>query len=1004
MTHCNFIAYSFLITVLFSFNSHFVYSQKLAYPPPALKWDADSLGNHRAVVEVTGYGDIAKVKILWRRPDENPENKEIIITDAITGKRIMNMYAPEVNREYGLIYFQPESGHKTYYVYYMPYRLKGSPNYPQAVYPEPIQTVAAWSAAVKKSAHFAAAHMVKLETVDPFNSFYPMEMIATKVETNKLIKEHPDADYLVFPEDRMHPIKMEHDLPYRWIKEGVKRTLSGTADKGEYYAFQLGIYAVKEDLQNVKIRFSPLRNKAGNTIPDSLITCINTNGISYSGDPETFQVNVPEKNIQAMWCYMEVPENAKPGLYEGTATVTADNAPATKINLHLTVTHRTAVNHGVNEPWKMTRLHWLNSTLFQKNNVIPPYKPLQVSGNVINLLGRKIILDNSGFPKQIQTFYPIEMTSISDIANNLLTEPVHFHIINDDNKDIRLQEGGVHFTKQTPGTVEWETTDESPAVEMKVKGHVEFDGFVSYQVRLIARKNISLNDIKLHIPMQPDAAKYFMGLGYKGEYRPDSIGWKWDVATKNQDGGWIGNVNEGLHFELRDQHYSRPLNTNFYLLKPLVLPTSWGNNNKGGINIFTKGKSVLVNAYSGERTLKKGDTLYYNFNLLITPFHPLYTDWHWEHRYYHDFKPVNYIQSVGANVINIHQGKYINPYINYPFIATQQMKAYIDSAHKLDMKVKIYNTIRELADRAYELYPLFSLGHEIFPAGKGGGYPWLQEHLNGDYIPGWYTPETNDAAIVNGGASRWHNYYIEGISWLVQNVGIDGLYLDDVAYDRVTMKRVKRALLQDGHPGIIDLHSANQYDKNDGWNNSANLYMSLFPYINRLWFGEYFDYNHNGPDFFLTEVSGIPYGLMGEMLQGGGNPWRGMIYGMTSRLPWTEGDPRPVWKVWNEFGIVGSQMIGYWVPDCPVKTDNRDVLATVYKKEGKTLVSIASWAKEDTTIHLKIDWKALGINSATATITAPAIKDFQPAASFKPSDAISVKKGEGWLLIIKRKK
>jgi hypothetical protein len=84
-----------------------------------------------------------------------------------------------------------------------------------------------------------------------------------------------------------------------------------------------------------------------------------------------------------------------------------------------------------------------------------------------------------------------------------------------------------------------------------------------------------------------------------------------------------------------------------------------------------------------------------------------------------------------------------------------------------------------------------------------------------------------------------------------------------------------------------------------------------------------------------------------------------------------------------------------------VKTDNPDILATVYQKPGKAMVSIASWAKTDTTIHLKMDWKALGIDPARATITAPAIKDFQPAREFKPGEAIPVKKEEGWLLIIK---
>ncbi len=82
------------------------------------------------------------------------------------------------------------------------------------------------------------------------------------------------------------------------------------------------------------------------------------------------------------------------------------------------------------------------------------------------------------------------------------------------------------------------------------------------------------------------------------------------------------------------------------------------------------------------------------------------------------------------------------------------------------------------------------------------------------------------------------------------------------------------------------------------------------------------------PDYRLTEISDIPYGLMGEMLQDGDNVWLGMIYGMTARLPWA-GDPTPVWEIMDNFGIHGSQMIGYWVPDCPVKTYSPNVICTV---------------------------------------------------------------------------
>jgi hypothetical protein len=80
------------------------------------------------------------------------------------------------------------------------------------------------------------------------------------------------------------------------------------------------------------------------------------------------------------------------------------------------------------------------------------------------------------------------------------------------------------------------------------------------------------------------------------------------------------------------------------------------------------------------------------------------------------------------------------------------------------------------------------------------------------------------------------------------------------------------------------------------------------------------------------------------------------------------------------------------------------VLATIYKKTGKVLVSIANWAAADVNIKLKIDWKALGIDPAKAIITAPEVKNFQQGTRFKDNQEIKVEKGKGWLLVIKEEK
>ncbi|HEY4064870.1 MAG TPA: glycoside hydrolase domain-containing protein [Puia sp.] len=982
-----------------------VRAQEIKYTDCPGCWNADSLGNHRALLHFNGTGNIARVVIPWRRRDNDPAAKRIIVQDAKTGSRIVNAGTGALSRESGEVFFEPVSGKGDYYVYYMPYRNEGRSNYPKGVYWRPDTTASAeWLRRVKAGAGAPGCTVVALQSIDAFNSFYPMEVIATAKETEALRTKYKGQSFLVFSEDRLHSIRMRYDLPYRWIQKGPGLGLRGDAARGEYFAYQLGIYAL-QSVENLQLQFSDLRSTAGGKIAAARSSCINTTGVTYDGHPFTKKIDVPEGQVQALWCGIDIPAGTAPGVYRGTVTVTAGGGNKKSIPIEIKVSNLLLKDGGVGSPEKMTRLKWLNSVLAQDNTVIAPYTPLQLQGDtLISLLGRRIQVNQQGFPEQIQTFFTPEMTDLTPTPNNMLAENIHFHFTRaSDGKDIRLKSQGLQYTEKTPGTLRWKATSVSQELTMEVSASLEFDGFLAYTVKVTALQDLDLKDINMHIPFQKEVAKYLMGLGQKGGYRPDSMyHWKWDPAHKNQDGAWIGTVNAGLQYSLRDEHYSRPLNTNFYLQKPLVSPSSWVNGGKGGIDIGIKGKSMLAHNYSGARHLSKGDTLRYDFNLLITPFHTLQTDAQWATRFYHRYNNPDSIAAMGATVINIHHATPINPWINYPFIEWKRMKGYIDSAHRLGLKVKIYNTIRELSDHAYETFALRSLGTEIYSPGPGGGFSWLQEHIGSDYIPAWFVPEIKDAALVNSGMNRWHNYYVEGMNWLVRNVGIDGLYLDDVAFDRVTMKRIKRVLTQDGHPGIIDLHSANQYNPRDGFNNSANLYMEHFPYLNRLWFGEYFDYEKNGPDFFLTEVSGIPFGLMGEMLEKGGNPWRGMLYGMTNRMPWSDNaDPRPIWKVWDQFGMQGTKMIGYWSPSCPVKTDHEKVLATVYKKKGALLVSIASWADQDTTVSLRIDWQQTGVDPAHATIEAPEIKNFQPRRSFRVGEGIPVQKGKGWLLEIR---
>ena len=78
---------------------------------------------------------------------------------------------------------------------------------------------------------------------------------------------------------------------------------------------------------------------------------------------------------------------------------------------------------------------------------------------------------------------------------------------------------------------------------------------------------------------------------------------------------------------------------------------------------------------------------------------------------------------------------------------------------------------------------------------------------------------------------------------------------DECAFDRSTAMRTKAAM---GDGSLIDLHS----DDGQFVRSPANGYMSLMPYIDSLWFGEGYDYDEP-PEYWLIEVSGLAFGLMG---------------------------------------------------------------------------------------------------------------------------------------------
>ena len=282
----------FALTMLVPF---LIYGQGVKLSLPEAKygagnWSAEPYGNYRAVAEVTNKADAVFIRLPWRRQDFNPQEKQVIIMDASTGKEIDNILCTEISREYGDIVFQPVTVPGDYYIYYMPYRLSNHDYNPVTNYLKPEDKAnPEWKRSVtqRKLHKLKKARFIEFQVRDSFYNVHPMKVIATDDETTALLKAFPKNDYLLFPEYREFPVAMIYDLPLRWIKNGPAEQFSAQARPGEYFTFQIGFYALK-DVDNIEVVFESEHTGNEN------FTCFNTGGMDWKG--EKFQKKVQVKH------------------------------------------------------------------------------------------------------------------------------------------------------------------------------------------------------------------------------------------------------------------------------------------------------------------------------------------------------------------------------------------------------------------------------------------------------------------------------------------------------------------------------------------------------------------------------------------------------------------------------------------------------------------------------------------------------------------------------------
>ncbi len=236
-------------------------------------------------------------------------------------------------------------------------------------------------------------------------------------------------------------------------------------------------------------------------------------------------------------------------------------------------------------------------------------KGLSIADKIISISGKKLEINADGFPKQIQSFYDWEFNKFGFNPTNLLYEPMHFHLYITPKTQEKLVVNTFNLLSESKDSIAWEATSYSSSISQHIKAKIDGNGLISYDIKLKALKDISFSNINFHIPFEKNSAKYLVGLENKGYLRPDTVRWAWKTANVSNPEVLIGNDNIALYLSL-DQH-KNPEN--------LHIKNGWCNDDNGRIQINVKGSSMLMEFSTGSVTIKAGEELAFDFNLLMLP-------------------------------------------------------------------------------------------------------------------------------------------------------------------------------------------------------------------------------------------------------------------------------------------------------------------------------------------------------------------------------------------------
>ncbi len=604
---------------------------------------------------------------------------------------------------------------------------------------------------------------------------------------------------------------------------------------------------------------------------------------------------------------------------------------------------------------------WAGSPAGKSDELLPPWTPVEVVGSTVKVWGRTYTFGALPFPRSVVTR-----------DAEVLSAPVTLEGTSG-GKPLAWKAGSCRIAESTPSRARLAIQAEGDPIRCEGTVLVEYDGMVRCDVRLVpTQADVPIDRLALVIPLRTPHAKYL-------HFWPGRWGSAYNSTALPQEGFrgpfkpffWLGDEWRGLGWFVESDR-------NFV-----------GNDPGSVIEVQRQDESVLwrINLIGAVQTVR--EPLEYTFGLQATPVKAARPD-AWDYRICHmgnygiEDRPPGLLDQLakhGVRTICFHE--HWTDIQNYPKTTHgDKLRKLVAACHERGIQLLLYHgyemsTIAPEWDQYHE---------ECLVAPRAGGYKRKPEQT----------------AYIVCYRSHWQDFLADGIDKLMDEYGIDGVYLDGTSEPwgcanrrhgcgyvrpdgsiaptypmfatREMMRRIYTIVKKHHANGQVNVHQ------------STCMVIPTLAFATSYWDGEQLQSvaRPASPqdvlplDAFRAEFMGHNWGVPAELLWYGSGPFKrveSMSVALLHDVPVRPSSMADVeiagrmWRAFDELGRHEAVWLPYWENQAYVAASPAHVKVSLYNRPRKGAILVAAnLAQEDCRAQIQLNLSALEQPSAlTAT-------------------------------------